>query len=326
MTRRFGGTGLGLAISRRFAQALGGSLTVDSEYGKGSVFTFAVETGPLEGVRMIGVDQLSKNGPAAEEHQEINGRLPPARILVVDDGDSNRKLITLVLSRAGATVESARHGKEAVEAATRASFDVILMDMQMPIMDGYTATKTLRERGFEAPIIALTADAMKGTEGKCTAAGCTGFLTKPIDMDELVKSLSAVLREQGHQIAPPTAMPSQAQDESWGSESPIHSTLPTDDVEFCQIIAEFADRLGERLDAMRAAAAAKDYHELAGLAHWLKGSGGMAGFQVLTDLAKELEQLAHDDGPDTHVAVILAEIQSIADRIVVPEIAAGTPN
>ncbi len=147
VTRRFGGTGLGLAISRRFAVALGGELTVSSKYNEGSVFSFTVETGSLEGVPTIGIDELSKTLKKTNHSNCIDSHLPPVRILVVDDGDSNRKLITLVLGRAGASVQTARNGKEAVDAIGRMPFDVVLMDMQMPVMDGYTATRSCASKG-----------------------------------------------------------------------------------------------------------------------------------------------------------------------------------
>ena len=242
VTRRFGGTGLGLAISRRFALALGGDLQVESEFGRGSIFTFTVDTGPLEGTRMVSCDSFKDDA----KDDEALGPLPAGRVLVVDDGESNRKLIHLVLERVGVTVESACNGREAVDAATASPYHVILMDMQMPVMDGLTATTLLREQGYEAPIIALTADAMKGTEEKCRAAGCTGFLTKPVAMDELIRALARALRDQGCEAPGPgdtSVLPAKAMNPQ--TYDPLHSTLPTDDPEFCEIIVEFAVRLRE---------------------------------------------------------------------------------
>ena len=200
VTRRFGGTGLGLAICRKITAALGGQLTVTSEVDAGSTFTVLLNVGSLVGVRMLQTPDLETlEEGRARPNQLVT--LPPASILVVDDGDTNRKLIQLVLRRAGAELTAAENGQQALDLAQQQSFDLILMDMQMPVLDGYTASRRLRELGVGVPIIALTALAMKGDEQKCRDAGCSGYLTKPVDVDRLLSVVAGALEDSPCQAA-----------------------------------------------------------------------------------------------------------------------------
>ena len=195
ITRRFGGTGLGLTISRSFAESLGGSLTVSSVAGEGSTFTVIVDAGEIDpAARIMDISDFEvESRKASKTERGKRYRFNGSRILLVDDGDANRQLIQLVLQRNGLLVETAVNGQLAVDKATTSDYDVILMDMQMPVMDGYTATRKLREGGLDIPIVALTANAMRGDEEKCREAGCTGFLTKPVDLDEVLAYLAELL-------------------------------------------------------------------------------------------------------------------------------------
>ena len=194
--RRFGGTGLGLSISQRIVKSLGGELAARSIEGQGSVFSFAINVGPLGDVKMIAQQQFLVSRQRRVLDETANLRLTECKILVVDDGEANRRLIRLFLGRAGCEIDQAENGQEAFERVQQENFDLILMDMQMPVLDGYQATRLIREHGFTMPIIALTANAMQGDEQKCLDAGCSGFLSKPVNMDQLVRSISDALDSQ----------------------------------------------------------------------------------------------------------------------------------
>jgi two-component system, sensor histidine kinase len=327
VTRQFGGTGLGLTISRRIAEALGGGISVSSEVGKGSTFTLTIATGPLDDVQILDAPASDGMRSARQQRQEALPSCAGVRILLVEDGHTNRKLIGLVLRRAGAEVTMAENGRIGADLAMKTPFDLILMDMQMPVMDGYTASTLLRQYGVTVPILALTAHAMKGDQDKCLAAGCSGYVAKPIDADLLVRTIAGVLAGTAGTSQPCRAGSASREPDAndvfrgrTGQSPPganaIFSALPTEDEDFREIVEEFIERLQSQLAAMQQAVDAQDFSALARLAHWLKGAGGTAGFPAFTKPARHLESLIRDQQYG-EVEAALRDLVGLSQRIAV---------
>lgn len=193
MTRRFGGTGLGLALSRQLARALGGDVTVlRSEPNVGTQFLFQVDDQPEKRES----EGLSRHPKTADQEDFGPEALKGVRVLVIDDSPDNQQLIWYFLARCGALVESAENGLLGCRKALAGDFDIVLMDIQMPEMDGYTATQKLRALGFNQPIIALTAHAMSEVGQRCLNAGCSAHLPKPINSKELVAMIVSLTSVQ----------------------------------------------------------------------------------------------------------------------------------
>ncbi|NIA07761.1 MAG: response regulator [Actinobacteria bacterium] len=198
-TRKYGGAGLGLAITKRLTEALGGELLLQSELGKGSVFSLLVPIQTDESQTMTEEDDLSDQqlGPRGIDNPQFNGQ-----VLLAEDNSSNRKFVEMRLQKMGLRVTTVEDGQQAVDKATAEAFDLILMDIQMPNMNGYEATRTLRQRGITTPIVALTAYAMEKDVQDCLEAGCDNYLSKPFSAERLCRIMGKYLRAASRHTSP----------------------------------------------------------------------------------------------------------------------------
>ncbi len=191
-TRIYGGTGLGLCISKQLAKTLGGDITVTSEKGKGSEFTITIdvciEKDKLEMINTAPVREALPSNKPVRHHVQLTGH-----ILLVEDNAENQRLITKSIRKIGLTVDIAENGKVGVERALSGNYNLVLMDMQMPVISGLEAIRKLRDQGYTIPIISITANAMQEDRSSCLAAGASDYLTKPLDFSLFYDVLSTYL-------------------------------------------------------------------------------------------------------------------------------------
>jgi two-component system sensor histidine kinase/response regulator len=290
VTRKYGGTGLGLSICKLLCQLLGGSIQVESHVGFGSVFTFTVDAGIPE----FSANICSVSGDVIQSTSKVDAcareGLTSKRILLVEDGEINRQLLQIVLQDAGMNVALAENGKQGLDRALQQPFDAILLDMQMPVMDGYTAAAEMRRGGVSCPIVALTAHAMSGDAEKCFNAGCSHYLSKPVEADRLLQTLDAVLKNN-----PQSAEPKAIQDKTG----------------YGQIVDDYVQSLTELLDSIETACRNEDVESLCVLTHKLKGSGGT----VLSEAAEQFEREIRN-GEKTQLVHGLDRLKQVIDDVV----------
>ncbi len=294
MSRRYGGTGLGLAISKAIAELLGGTLAVRSALDQGSTFTLTLPALVAEGAALVrSLTEL------ASDPRDARAATPGAQgalrgsVLLAEDGPDNQLLLCALLRRLGLEVRVAENGRAAVDLAREAEragerFDVVLMDMQMPVLDGYQATTELRLGGYEGPIVALTAHAMVGERERCLAAGCDDYVSKPVERALLTRAIARRL--------PGAVPPSETSAAVVGAQvAPLFSRYERDPA-LAALVGRFVTALPARVDELRALAGAArdaDREPLERLLHQLKGAAGSYGFPELSEIAAAVERALH---------------------------------
>jgi CheY-like chemotaxis protein/HPt (histidine-containing phosphotransfer) domain-containing protein len=234
--------------------------------------------------------------------------------LLVEDGRDNQRLLSTQLKMAGAEVVIAENGQIAVDLVSSETFDLILMDMQMPVMNGYTATRELRRREFKLPIIALTAYAMAEDRAECMACGCTDYLTKPVERQVLLQTIKYHLGQGSSPAASPAASPVAATPKAPGTPElagVIKSTL-LDQPGMAVIIKEFVHDLPGEVRQLRKFLGAGEMDSLRRTVHQLRGAGGGYGFESVTELAAAAEAaIKAAEGSESIHAKIDSLVQTI---------------
>jgi CheY-like chemotaxis protein len=301
-TRKFGGTGLGLTLSQQLAEMLNGEITVESIINKGSRFTVKIKIDEVENSNYIHERAHKKVQKKPEELEEQNV-VPPklhGKVLLVEDNKDIQALVKLLLKKVGVDLDIVDDGQQAINNAMNIDYDLVLMDMQMPVMDGLTAMQKLKQQGYTKPVIVMTANAMKKVRDNCKAAGFSGFVSKPIERADLYAELIKYLK-------PNTSI-------SESDTMILTSSLLKDEPHLIDLINKFMKRLPAMRDAINLAHSEQNEEEFSGLIHQMKGVGGSYGYPLLTELCAKMEFQVASNHAD-NLNELMEEFNLMSERI-----------
>lgn len=292
MTREFGGTGLGLAISKRLSKMMDGSIRVEGEEGMGCVFTVQVRLG----WQSASENELSLPADQPEESEEQPLDLSGLHMLVVEDNEINRGIAEAMLTGMGVTVDTAINGKLGVEKVAMHRYDAVLMDMQMPVMDGYQAITEIREmdKGKGLPIIALTAHAMEYDRERCLRAGANDYVSKPVNRQHVQRVLARFFGEDGDAapaLLPQDNGPAVVADLKLVDREGALVRLGVNDEVYDRVVDTFCNDYSEFPERLDVALQEGDVVATQTLIHSLKGSSSTVGAESLSAYARQLEDI-----------------------------------
>jgi signal transduction histidine kinase/DNA-binding response OmpR family regulator len=309
-TRRYGGTGLGLTISARLAAMMGGRIWVDSEIGRGSRFYFLVRLEAMQKTMEAGIVAAPESSRedrllVVDKPQAFTTELPRVptsgssgfRILLAEDNRVNQAVASRLLAKLGHTPVIANNGREAIDLLNQESFDLVLMDIQMPEMDGILATKGIREREKSThahiPIIAMTAHAMKGDRARCMAAGMDGYVTKPINLEEVTAAILTALQvmpEGDTSLDKRNGKMLENSEVLWDMSRTLEQ-LGGDETLLQEVMEIFLEQAPKHLAALRLAVEQGQAERVETTAHTLKGELGYLGIPEISQRASEIEEI-----------------------------------
>ena len=273
ITREYGGTGLGLTLSKQLTEILDGELTVESTPGKGSHFITLFKLNEMNTNELDYEDDyqvvFQEATPVQQTTPSVSGKL-----LIAEDNPDIQALVKMLINKIGADMTLVENGKQAVEKALTEDFDLVFLDIQMPVMDGFEALKQLRENNYRKPVFAMTANTMKKDQDKCFAAGFDGFISKPIDKNDLYSVIIDYLK---------------AAEESANKPAFITSDILLNEPQIIDLVDAFLERIPEIMSVINQALTEKDWEEIAEQIHQMKGIGGAFGYSIITKISEKIE-------------------------------------